>query len=78
MPNNNERSMDKGGIRGVVELPGGLLASWGVDRSICIWNTHTGDLVNVLLDHDYVVTSIARIGRYLVSVDINGTMIVWM
>jgi hypothetical protein len=78
MPNNNERHMDIGGIRGVVELPGGLIASCGVDRSICIWSTHTGDLVNVLLDHDYLVNKIARIGRYLVSGDINGTMIVWM
>ena len=74
-PKNDE---GKGGIRGLVELPGGLIASCGVDRSICIWDHDTGKLVNVLLDNDCIVTSLVRIGRYLISGGTDGNMVVWI
>jgi WD40 repeat protein len=69
-----------GGVRTCTFSPNGrFLASGSDDRTVCIWDAHTGGLLNTLHGHTgWVLSCVWRPdGIVCVSGDSNGSLILW-
>ena len=65
-------------IRTLASLPGGLVASGSVDKTVRVWEVESGRLVRTLAGHTDSVTALASLpGGLLASGSEDSMVVVW-